>query len=496
MDREEGAVRRRPEEARLPTKVHRIHFIGIGGTGMCGLAEVCLNLDYEVSGSDLARSDATERLSRLGANVSIGHRAEQVHGADLVVVSSAIRSANPEYVEAMRLQIPMLKRGEMLAEIMRLKTGIAIAGAHGKTTTTSLIGHLLSSAGYDPTVVVGGRLRTLGSNARLGKGDYLVAEADESDGSFLDLNPTLAVVTNIDLEHLDHYSGLPDIQEAFLQFLRRVPFYGVAIVCGDDPNIREVIRRIPKRWYTYGFGPDNHVVASDPRFEGMGSRFTVRYFDEPPRTVELNLPGRHNVLNATAAYAVAREVGVRIETIVESLRTFGGVGRRFEIRSEANGVIHVDDYGHHPTEVAAVLATARAVWPDRRLVTLFQPHRYTRTRALHREFGSVLTNTDVLLLAEVYPAGERALPGVSSSLILAAVRGQPNPPESFVVADAAEASRIAGSVLRAGDVLLTLGAGDVYRWGDRIMNDRARGAADAPRPMDRMSSDRSSLPMG
>jgi len=477
-------------------KVRRIHFVGIGGTGMCGLAEVCLNLGYEVSGSDLARGDATERLTILGARVAFGHRADQVSGADLVVVSSAIRRSNPEYREAMRLQIPMLKRGEMLAEIMRLKTGIAIAGAHGKTTTTSLIGHVLSSAGLDPTVVVGGRLRAAGSNARLGAGDYLVAEADESDGSFLDLNPTLAVVTNIDLEHLDHYSGLPDIQEAFLRFLRKVPFYGVAIVCGDDPNIREVIARVPKRCLTYGFSAENHIVASDPTYDGMTSRFQIRYLDEPAHPVEVSLPGRHNVLNATAAYAVAREVGVRVDTIIEAMRTFGGVGRRFEIRSEAGGVIHVDDYGHHPTEVNAVLKTARAVWPDRRLVTLFQPHRFTRTRALHREFGGVLMNTDILLLAEVYPAGERPLPGVSSSLILAAVRSQNHPPEAHIVADSDEASRIARGVLKPGDILLTLGAGDVYRWGDRIMNDRARDATDAPCAVDRMSSERSSLPMG
>lgn len=479
-----------------PTRVRRIHFIGIGGTGMCGLAEICHTLGFVVSGSDLAQGEATERLKRLGVTVAIGHKAELVHGADLVVISSAIRPSNPEYQESGRLQIPMLKRGEMLAEIMRMKTGIAVAGAHGKTTTTSLIGHLLASAGLDPTVVVGGRIRAVGSNARLGAGEFLVAEADESDGSFLDLNPLLAVVTNIDLEHLDHYSGLPDIQEAFSRFLRRVPFYGVAIVCGDDPNVQEVIRRVPKRCFTYGFSSQNHIVASGVRFEGMGSRFTIRYLDEPPREIEVNLPGRHNVLNATASYAVARELQVQIDTIIEAMRTFAGVGRRFEIRSEADGVIHVDDYGHHPTEVDAVLATARAVWPDRRLVTLFQPHRYSRTRALHREFGQVLTQTDVLLLAEVYPAGERPLPGVSSSIILAAIRGQSNAPETHLVADADEASRLGREVLRRGDVLLTLGAGDVYRWGDRIMNDRARDVMTATGAVNRTLSDRSSLPMG
>lgn len=460
-----------------PTRIRRIHFVGIGGTGMCGLAEVCLNLGYEVSGSDLARNDVTDRLQRLGARVTQGHRAEQVRGADLVVVSSAIRRTNPEYREAARLSIPMLKRGEMLAEIMRLKTGIAIAGAHGKTTTTSLTGHVLSSAGLDPTVVVGGRLRTIGSNARLGTGEYLVAEADESDGSFLDLNPTISVVTNIDLEHLDHYRGLPDIQEAFLQFLRKVPFYGAAIVCGDDANVREVIHRISKRCVTYGFGAENHVVAEGVRFDGMRSRFRIRYLDEDPVEVELSLPGRHNVLNALAAYSVAREIGVQIDTILEALATFGGVGRRLEVRSESGGVTHVDDYGHHPTEIAAVLATVRAVWPSRRLVTLFQPHRYSRTRALQREFGEALTNTDVLLLGQIYAAGERSLPGVSASLILAAVRAQTVVPEMILVEDAEDAIRIARSLIQPGDVLLTLGAGDVWRWGDRIMDERARLSA-------------------
>ncbi len=443
---------------------------------MCGLAEVCLNLGYQVSGSDLARNEVTERLERLGAHVDQGHRAEQVRGADLIVVSSAIRRTNPEYREASRLLIPMLKRGEMLAEIMRLKTGIAIAGAHGKTTTTSLTGHVLSSAGLDPTVVVGGRLRAVGSNARLGAGDYMVAEADESDGSFLDLNPTISVVTNIDLEHLDYYKGLPDIQEAFHQFLRKVPFYGAAIVCGDDANVREVIRRIPKRCITYGFGPENLVVADEVEFDGMRSRFRVRYQEEAPHPIELSLPGRHNVLNSLAAYAVAREIGVRIDTIREALATFGGVGRRLEIRSEVGGVTHVDDYGHHPTEVAAVLATARAVWPTRRLVTLFQPHRYSRTRALHREFGDALANTDLLLLGEIYAAGERSLPGVSASLILAAVRAHATCPEAHLVADIDEAAGVAKGVIRPGDVLLTLGAGDIWRWGDRIMGERSRAS--------------------
>lgn len=473
-----------------PAKVRRIHFVGIGGTGMCGLAEVCHNLGYSVAGSDLARGEAVERLERLGIRVQIGHRGELVANADLVVVSSAIRRSNPEVREAVRLRKPMLKRGEMLAEIMRLKTGIAVAGTHGKTTTTSLTGHLLASAGLDPTVVVGGRIRAVGSNARLGGGDFLIAEADESDGSFLDLNPTIAVVTNIDREHLDHYRSLPDIQEAFFRFLRRVPFYGVSIVCGDDPNVLEVIRRVPKRCVTYGFGEENQVAALDPRADGYRSRFRVRYLDEGIEEVELALPGRHNVLNALAAYAVAREVGVGIATIRESLATFGGVGRRLEIRSESGGVLHVDDYGHHPTEIAAVLSTAREIW-GRRIVTLFQPHRYSRTRALQQEFGAALAMTDVLLLGEIYAAGERALPGVSSSLILAAIRGQARHPDIHMVSNADDAARVCDGLLEPGDILLTLGAGDVYRWGDRIMSERAR-RADARA----MTGDRAVAPSG
>lgn len=459
-----------------PRKVHRIHFVGIGGTGMCGLAEVCLNLGYAVSGSDLARTEVTERLERLGARVYEGHSEEWVEDADLVVFSSAIGKSNPEYSEAVRLDKPMLKRGEMLAEIMRLKTGIAVAGSHGKTSTTSLAGHLLAAAGLDPTVVVGGRLRALGSNARLGAGEYLVAEADESDGSFLNLDPTFAVVTNIDLEHLDHYSGLPDIQEAFFHFLRRVPFYGLSIVCGDDPNVREVLRRVTKRTLTYGFGEENQVIAENLELEGLRSRFRVRHLDEPPVEIELNLPGRHNVLNALAAYAIARELEISVPTIQEAMKNFGGVGRRFEIRSEVGGILHVDDYGHHPTEIAAVLTTARSVW-DRRVVTLFQPHRFSRTQALHREFGVALAETDVLLLGEIYPAGERPLPGIDASLILAAIRAQPDAPEVVRVRDAADAAVQAAKILRPGDILLTMGAGNIYRWGDQIMNERARALA-------------------
>lgn len=456
-----------------PARVRRIHFVGIGGTGMCGLAEVCLNLGYDVSGSDLSRGEVTERLEGLGARVWQGHRIENVHGTDLVVISSAIRKNNPELKEALRLHVPILKRGEMLAEIMRLKTGIAVAGAHGKTTTTSLTGHVLASAGLDPTVVVGGRIRAVGSNARLGTGTALVAEADESDGSFLDLNPTIAVVTNIDREHLDHYRGLPDIQEAFHRFLLKVPFYGLAIVCGDDPNVREVARRLKKRLLTYGFGEENNVVARDAWFEGFRSTFRISYLNEEPRPVTLNLPGKHNILNALAAYSVARELGVEDSTVREALGTFAGVGRRFEVRSESGGVLHVDDYGHHPTEISAVLATARACW-TRRLVTLFQPHRFSRTKALAQEFGDALVDTDVLLLADIYPAGERALPGVSSSLILAAIRAHEQVPDVHLVGDADGACRAAAGILRSGDILLTLGAGDVVRWGDRIMSERHR----------------------
>ncbi len=463
-----------------PGRVRRIHFVGIGGTGMSGLAEVLLRMDYQISGSDLTRSEVTDRLAELGVQVYIGHAARQVRGADLVVVSSAIGPQNPEVRAGRRLGLPTLRRGEMLAEVMRLHHGIAVGGSHGKTTTTSMAGQLLARAGLDPTVVVGGRLKMIGGHARLGMSRYLVAEADESDGSFLDLSPVIAVVTNIDREHLDHYRDLPQIQEAFLKFMRRIPFYGLAVVCGDDPNVHSLLPRMRKRVLTYGFGPDNHLRARDLQAHKEGQRFVVEWRGARLGTALLGVPGRHNVLNALAALAVGLELGVEAATCLTALEEFEGVARRFEVRGEVGGVILVDDYGHHPTEMAAVFATARAVF-DRRLVVVFQPHRYSRTKALAREFAEVLKDAGLLVLADIYAAGERPIPGVSADLIADSLR-LISPREVVRVHGREDAPGIVADLLRPGDLLLTVGAGDIWRWGDEILERYGARCAGEARP--------------
>ncbi len=449
--------------------IRRTHFVGIGGTGMCGLAEILLSLDYEVSGSDLATgTEALERLQRLGARLYAGHAAGNIHGSDLVVVSSAIREDNPEVREARRLGIPVLKRGEMLAEVMRLKYGVAVAGAHGKTTTTSLIGHVLSAAGLDPTVVVGGRLRSLGSHARLGSGDVFVAEADESDGSFLKILPTVAVVTNIDREHLDHYRDLDEIREAFLTFIRGVPFYGAAVLCGDDPHLRALLPQVNKPVITYGTGPGCRVTGTGVTPCAHGSRFAVHIDGRDLGTFDVPLFGAHNVQNALACIAVAHFLGVPDESIRGGLASFEGVGRRFETRGESAGVTHVDDYGHHPTEIAAVLRTAREVYAGRRLVVVFQPHRYTRTAALQNEFAGAFHDADLLFLAEIYPASEAPIPGVTSEHLAAPIRAQ-SKVEVVVAPGEEDLLAQVPARLAPGDVLITLGAGPVWKWGDAIL---------------------------
>jgi UDP-N-acetylmuramate--alanine ligase len=448
--------------------IRKTHFVGIGGTGMCGLAEILISLGYEVSGSDLATgTDATERLARLGARIAAGHAAENARGKDLLVVSSAVREENAEVREARRLGIPVLKRGEMLAEIMRLKYGVAVAGAHGKTTTTSLIGHVLSSAGLDPTVIVGGRLRSIGSNARMGSGDVLVAEADESDGSFLSLLPTVAVVTNLDREHLDHYRDLAEIREAFLRFIHGVPFYGVAVLCADDPNLREMIPEVNKPVLTYGTVDGARVQATAMAPGPDGSRFTVRAEGREWGEFLVPLPGAHNVLNALACIGVARFLGVPLDAIRRGLASFDGVGRRFERRSEAGGVVHIDDYGHHPTEIAAVLRTAREVFAGRRLVVLFQPHRYSRTAALREEFGPAFHDADLLVLTDIYAAGETPIEGVSGEILAERIARAGT--RVIYAAEEAEAIARAAAELQPGDVLLTLGAGSIWKWGDEVM---------------------------
>ncbi len=449
--------------------IRRVHFVGIGGTGMCGLAEILRTLDYDVTGSDLNTStEAVTRLVRLGAQVQEGHDAANVIGADMLVVSSAIREENPELQEARRQGLPILKRGQMLAEIMRLKYGVAVAGAHGKTTTTSLTGHVLTQAGLDPTVVVGGRLRSTSSNARLGGGNIFVAEADESDGSFLQLLPTVAIVTNIDREHLDHYRNLDAIQAAFLRFVASVPFYGAAVLCGDDERVREMIPRVNRPIVLYGTGEDCDVRGENLRCEGDHSRFQVTIEGQDLGTFRVPLPGRHNVLNALSTIAVALFLEVSPDTIRSALESFDGVGRRFEIRSELGGVTHVDDYGHHPTEIRAVLRAAREAFGARRLVVLFQPHRYSRTAALHDEFAEAFSDADLVVLTEIYAAGEMPIQGVTGRLLQNRIMTG-SQVEVVFAAEEADAVETVTERLQPGDVLLTLGAGTVWMWGDAAM---------------------------
>ncbi len=428
-------------------KIQRIHFVGIGGIGMSGIAEVLLNLGYKVSGSDLKAGPTTQRLEKLGGKVSIGHAAENVADADVVVVSSAVRPDNVEGVEAKKRQIPVIPRAEMLAELMRLKYGVAVAGSHGKTTTTSMIATVLGHAGYDPTVVIGGRLNAIGSNARLGKGDFLVAEADESDGSFLKLSPTIAVITNIDREHLDHYADLAEIQEAFVTFANKVPFYGAAVLCLEDPHVQAIIPRIERRIVAYGLSSQADLAASDVQFENFGSSYTM------------------------AAAASGFELEISFEKISQALAAFQNADRRFQIKGEKRGVLVVDDYGHHPTEILATLGAARRS-TDRRIVVVFQPHRYTRTVALEEEFTRAFNHAAVLVLLPIYAAGEHPLPGVTAERLAAQINKfghrDVNYAESFE-----EAQRILEEKLREGDLLITLGAGDVWKIGDEFLETEA-----------------------
>lgn len=457
-------------------KVQRIHFVGIGGIGMSGLAEVLHNLGYAVSGSDLADSEITRRLAQLGVRYSTGHQAGNVAQADVVVVSSAVTATNVEVVAAKACKIPVIPRAEMLAELMRMKYGVAVAGSHGKTTTTSLVGTVLAKGGLDPTLVIGGRLNSLGGNAKLGQGEFLVAEADESDGSFLKLNPMVAVVTTIDREHLDFYQNLAEIQAAFGQFLNKVPFYGFCVVCSDEPNIRAILPSLTKKVFTYGLQADADYSAREVRSQGLGSRFVAMRHGKPLGIVVLNIPGRHNIRNALATVATGVELDIAFACIQDALHDFSGIHRRFEVKGEARGITVVDDYGHHPTEIDATLRTARSVWPDRRLVAVFQPHRYTRTQALCREFCPPLQVADVLLLTDVYGAGETPIAGVSGALIWEGVQALGHPQALYLP----HREELAGELLRhvrAGDVVLTLGAGDVWKVGEQILKSLQEGEA-------------------
>jgi UDP-N-acetylmuramate--alanine ligase len=451
-------------------KIRRIHFVGIGGAGMSGIAEVLVNLGYQVSGSDLAPNAATKRLAAMGSSIVFEHKADNIRGADAVVVSTAVRPDNPEVVAARARRIPVVPRAQMLAELMRLKQGIAIAGTHGKTTTTSLVASVLAEGGLDPTFVIGGRLVAAGSHAKLGAGEFIVAEADESDASFLHLQPVIAVVTNIDADHMDTYQhDFPRLQQAFIQFLHNMPFYGSAVLCADDAHVREIMPFVSRPIVTYGLRDDAMIRATDLQL-GAQSRFRVLRGDQPAIDISLNLPGRHNVLNALAAIAVATELKLPADAIQRALAGFRGVGRRFQqygdvkvngaAGSGAGSFALVDDYGHHPAEIAATLDAARVAFPGRRLVLAFQPHRYTRTRDLFEDFVKVLANADVLLLAEVYPAGETPIAAADGRALVDAVRGAGKAEPVFVgeVGGMAEAIR---RTARANDVVLTMGAGSI-----------------------------------
>jgi UDP-N-acetylmuramate--alanine ligase len=450
-------------------KTKHIHFVGIGGIGMSGIAELLLNLGYKVSGSDLHNSIITENLSRLGGIIYKGHKSEWIKGANVVVTSSAISSNNPEVVEAKETNVPVIMRAEMLAELMRLKkNGIAVAGSHGKTSTTSMVSWMLASAGLDPTIVIGGKVDALGGNAKLGKGEYLVAEADESDGSFLKLSPVIEVVTNIDLEHLDYYRDLEHIKATFLEFIDKIPFYGAAIICLDDANIADILPFIKKRTITYGLTPQSDIYADDIAWEDDRIFFTVNDAAGKLGRIGITPPGIHNVYNALAAVCVGLELDLSFAKIQAGLQGYAGVQRRMQKKGEVGGITIVDDYGHHPTEIRATLEAIKQAWPQKRLVVLFQPHRYSRTKALFKEFQTCFHKADYLIMSDIYPASEEPIPGVTGESLLEATKlhGQrhtsyignlDNMPEELL------------PMLQEGDLVLTLGAGNIVKVGEELL---------------------------
>lgn len=444
--------------------IQQIHFVGIGGAGMSGIAEVLLNLGYAVSGSDLKATDATDHLQRLGATIHYGHQEKNVGNAQVVVTSSAIRQNNPEAVFAHRQKIPVIPRIEMLAELARLKYTIAIAGTHGKTTTTSMVASILQAGGLDPTFIIGGKLNHLQSGAKLGSGEYLVAEADESDGSFLKLSPTIALITNIDDDHLDYYGSMKHLRKAFVEFANNVPFYGCAIFCEDDPGVRNVLPQLTRRLVTYGLESISDWSAGELSDSEAGIRFTLLHRQKSLGQVSLRVSGRHNVLNALAAIACGMELKISFETIAHALQKFENVARRLEVRGEKNGAIWVDDYGHHPTEIQATLSALRERYPNRKLVVLFQPHRYSRTKILAKEFGKSFNHAETVFLLPVYPAGEKPIAGVSSKNILDALK------KNKVPATLLNGNQVnlLDKYIRPGSVFLTLGAGDVWKVGKKF----------------------------
>jgi UDP-N-acetylmuramate--alanine ligase len=455
-------------------KNQHIHFVGIGGIGMSGIAELLADLGYKVSGSDLRGSSITDRLARLGCEIHIGHQAQWVETAEVVVISSAVRENNPEVVAARERGIPVIMRAEMLAELMRLKSyGIAVAGSHGKTTTTSMLGWIMAQAGLDPTIVVGGKVDSLGGNAILGTGEFIVAEADESDGSFLKLSPVLEIVTNIDLEHLDYYRDIHHIKDSFVSFINKVPFYGAAVVCLDNEHVASILPAIKKRTITYGLTPQSDLWGEEINYRDNRVYFTVRSGDAVLGTIDVAPPGLHNVYNALATVGVGRELGLEFSVIAGALRSFQGVQRRMQCKGVVDDIMVMDDYGHHPTEIRATLAAIRHGWPDRRLVVLFQPHRYSRTRALHDEFLTCFHQADIVVVTDIYAAGEEPIKGVSGASLVEEIARHGQRTISYV--DTLEAAvAAAADIARPYDIVLTLGAGTIVQAGEQLLTALSR----------------------
>jgi len=448
-------------------KSKKMHFIGIGGIGMSGIAEILINLGYDVSGSDLRESEQTKRLRQLGATIYIGHYPSNIKDYHVVVTSSAISKNNPEIIEAKKRKIPVIHRSEMLAELVRLKHGIGVAGTHGKTTTSSMLAYVLYHGGLNPTAVVGGKVLNFGSNARIGEGQYFVFEADESDGSFLKLLPTIGIVTNIDADHLDHYKYFEGIKEAFITYMNNIPFYGYSVVCMDDPVVAEVLPRIERPYVTYGFNTGAHFKATNIKLLNGSTMYSCYYNDKLLGEIVLNLLGKHNIINSLAVVAVALELGLAFGVIAEAIAQFQGVGRRLEKIGETNGIVVVDDYGHHPTEIRATLDALKQL--GKRVIVVFQPHRYTRTQYLCDEFGQAFTMADELFLTEIYPAGEEPIEGVSSNLIQQSVKKHEGR-DVVVIPHLDQVPDYISSIVRKGDVIVTLGAGDIYKVGHAILS--------------------------
>ncbi|MFV1952141.1 MAG: UDP-N-acetylmuramate--L-alanine ligase [Nitrospinota bacterium] len=449
-------------------KTRHVHFVGIGGVGMSGIAEVLINNGYKVSGSDLNDSEGTRYLSDIGADIFIGHSSSNIDGSEVVVVSSAVKSDNAEVVSARERSIPVIPRGEMLSELMRLKYGIAVAGTHGKTTTTSMIATVLAKGGLDPTMVTGGRLNSLSSGVMLGQSDFLVAEADESDGSFLRLSPTIAVVTTLDREHLDYYGNIKNIKKAFIKFINRIPFYGAAILCLDQEHIQDLIPEIEKRYITYGLSAQADYTAKNILFSGLNTGFSVYRKGEELGKISINMPGVHNVCNSLAAVAVGLELDIDFSTISKSLEDCSGIERRFHVRGEESGVIVVDDYGHHPVEIRAAIRAAKDVWRDKRIIVVFQPHRYTRVKTLLKDFYTAFHDADALIVTSIYSAGERPIQGVDGPLLYNGIKKRGHRDAVFIEKEG-EIVRYLLDTAKSGDVVMTLGAGDIWKVGVNLL---------------------------